>query len=164
MEMFEQWANLSLMTKVTLGIGYFGVGFLVWYLHTGLECYLNGGFIGRDRNSVLKYFWEEMQWFLPGGLAKRTAYIRDMVKPRANINGTIGGYWYAQIRDQNLYEVVAKTALGNGYRFWGANVIMAFFLWPVGLSALILIIIINNAVHAACSAFGALRKTQFYRR
>lgn len=112
---------------------YLGIGFVVWYIAYGLQAYLNGTSLGRGRGWgwVFKCFWEEMQWFLPGGLAIRTEYIRRIVAQRPNSTDRVGGYSHKEIQERNLYEQVAKEALGNGFSFWGINVILMFLLWPL---------------------------------
>jgi hypothetical protein len=110
---------------------YLGIGFVVWYITYSLQGYLNGASVGKGRGWVFKCFWEEMQWFLPGGLAIRTEYIRRIVASRPNSTDSVGRYSHKEIQERNLYEQVAKEALGNGFRFWGINVILMFLLWPL---------------------------------
>ena len=132
-------APLSLMM-------YFGIGFAVWYIVYGLEAYMNGGSLGRGRWWLFKCFWEEVQWFLPGGLAKRANHIRALVKPNSNDRGYLGGYSYEEIREYDLYEQVAKKSLGNGFYFWGVNVVLSFFLWPLMLGSLVALIALNGVI------------------
>lgn len=111
---------------------YILVSFGIWYLLYGLTYRMNGG-----RHSVFYGFWEELQWHLPGGLALRTDYIRKMVEPRDDapgrtFEGYIGKYSYTEIREQNLYEEVAKTTLGTSLTFWSEIVFYVF--WPIWIA------------------------------
>jgi len=136
----------QLFSQITFGwaMAYIIVAFISWYIFYGFEMYMNGGSIGRGRTWVFKCFREDLRWFSPGGLAVRTEYIRQKVAYRPNVHGFIGGYGYEQIREQNLYELVAKKALGSGWYFWGVKVFAYFFLGPVVLiAALIWIVVVN---------------------
>lgn len=126
---------LGQITSISIII-YFLIGFFVWYFIYGLEKFLNGGSLGRGRWWVFECFWEEMLWFLPGGLARRIDYIREMVKSDSNTS-FIDEYSHKDIRKHNLYEKVAEQSLGNGFYFWGVNVIFLFFLWPLFLCAFV---------------------------
>lgn len=109
---------------------YILVGFGIWYLLYGLTYRMNGG-----RHSVFYGFWEELLWHLPGGLAKRTDYIRKMVgrgTEDRSISGYLGKYSYEEIREQNLYEEVAKTTLGTSLTFWSE--IVFYVLWPIWIA------------------------------
>jgi hypothetical protein len=130
---------------------YLGIGFAIWYFVYGFEVWMNGGHHGRGRGWVFACFFEEMQWFLPGGLAKRTDYIRKMVDPKilSNAPGFIAAYHYKDIREQNLYEKVAKETLGNGFYFWGLHVALSFFLWPLLLPVVALIISFNFGIRVS---------------
>ena len=125
---------------------YFACAFVFWYIAYGIEMYLNGGKVGRGRFWVFSCFWEELLWFLPGGLARRVDHIREMVRPQVGVSGYLHGYSYEQIREKNLYEVVAKKALGNGCYFWGVNVVLMFFLWPLTLAGIALLLLFENLV------------------
>ena len=129
---------------------YFGIGLVVWYFAYGLDMYLNGGRFGRGRWWVLECFWEEARWFLPGGLAKRAEYIRARVQS----DTWIGGYSAEDIRTQNLYKEVAKRTLGNGCYFWGVNVMLCFFLWPMLIVGLAVSILLSPAAYVAERFFG----------
>ena len=130
-------------------LGYFVVAFLVWYLIYGFETYINGGPLGRGRFWVFECFWEELWWFLPGGLAKRSDYIREKVKYRPNVSGSIGEYRFEEIRKNNLYETVAKKTLGSGAYFWGVKVLLFFVLGPFTIIALIVYVAFINIVPLA---------------
>jgi len=132
--------HITLMSVII----YFTIAFVVWYIGYGLEMYLNGGSLGRGRWWVFKCFVEEAQWFLPGGLEKRTNYIRTMVGTDRSLNGFVGGHSYEEIRTHNLYEKIAKRSLGNGFTFWGVDVILLFFLWPVAVAILALLVVVSN--------------------
>jgi len=136
---------------------YFAIGFIIWYLAYGFEMWINSGSLGRGKYWVFKCFKQDLQWFLPGGLQKRTDYIREKVKPHPNVSGYIGGYSHEQIREQNLYEYVAKKSLGNGFHFWGVNVILMFFLWPLFLIFLALAVALGSIISMLASLTEALR-------
>jgi hypothetical protein len=106
--------------------------------------YMNGGSVGRGRFWVFKCFWEDVSWFSPGGLSRRTDYVLKMVNSQQNSVGSINGYRYEQIREQNLYELVAKRSLGNGFEFWGLSVILPFFLWPLLILGLVALLVRNR--------------------
>ena len=137
----------TLLSQITLlqVLIYFAVGFAFWYVYYGLETYLNGGST-RGKWWVFKCFWEEILWFSPGGLARRTEYIRKLVHPEGDNFGYICNYTYAEIRRRNLYEKVAKKSLGSGFYFWGVNVILIFFLWPLVWIAFVLIIAVGSVM------------------
>jgi len=119
-------------------VAYVALGFVVWYVYFALLMSLNSGRLGRGKWWVFECFWEQCQWFLPGGLAKRVKNIRERVPLYPGVLGWIGRYNYQDIREQNLYEQVAHEVLGSGYVFWGVNVVLMGVLWPIGLSGLIL--------------------------
>jgi hypothetical protein len=135
---------VSLQIAFQLLTLYLGIGFFVWYFFYGLEVYLNGGLTGKGRGRVFKCFWEDVSWFSPGGLSRRTDYIRKMVNSQQNSAGSINGYRYEQIREQNLYELVAKQSLGNGFYFWGICVILPFFLWPLLFLGIVVLTVRNR--------------------
>lgn len=122
---------------------YFGIGFFVWYISYGLEKYFSGGSFGRGNWWVFKCFWEELWWYLPGGLGRRTDYIREITRSRSDTS-FIDNYSYKTICTQNLYEQVAKESLGSGYYFWGVSVFLFFFLWPLLLCTLAILVILKR--------------------
>lgn len=142
--MEQVWSYVSF----ELAIGYLVAAFLVWYLLYGLELWLNGGSLGHGRFWVFEGFWKELGWFLPGGLAKRADYVREWVKPRPNVSGFIGEYRFEEIREKNLYEVVAREALGSGYYFWGVKVCLFFFLGPFTLMIMFVLVGLINLAAA----------------
>lgn len=110
------------------------VTFLVWYFSYGMEVFLNGG------DSVLKSFAEHLTWHIPGGLKRRAAYIKEiidsmplqMVNGQPRLLGTMAGSkrcWdYEEIRDNNLYEEVAKDMLGSTLGFWFCSVLVPIMI------------------------------------
>ena len=48
------------------------IGFALWYFYYGLECFINGGSLGRNPYTMhFPLLWEEFQWLLPGGWEKK---------------------------------------------------------------------------------------------
>lgn len=119
---------------------YFACAFSVWYLLYSLETYLNSGSLGRGRFWVFKCFWEELWWYLPGGLSRRADYIRNKVGG----DGFLGGYTYEEIRRGDLYEVVAKEVLPRGLYFWLVKVMIFFVLGPFFVAFLFPMVVLVN--------------------
>lgn len=120
-----------LLAYVTLKniVGYFSLGFLVWFILYFFDLFLSE-YEGRGFMTVFKGFGEEAQWFLPGGLEMRTNNVRLLI-----LNGINPSQHYSvqDIRENGLYESVAKEAFGSGWYFWGVKVGCYFFLWPLTL-------------------------------
>lgn len=52
-------------------------GFVVWYFLFGLECYMNGGGIGRNQHTMPFYWlWQEWLWLGPGGWERKMKLCR----------------------------------------------------------------------------------------
>jgi hypothetical protein len=50
----------------------------IWYILYGLECYLNGGSIGRNQFlMVFQCFYEDLLWVLPGGISRKIKYCNE---------------------------------------------------------------------------------------
>ncbi|MBI2064517.1 MAG: hypothetical protein HYT62_00485 [Candidatus Yanofskybacteria bacterium] len=110
------------------------VTIVIWYFSYGMDVFLNGG------NDVLKSFIEHLTWHIPGGLNRRTAYIKEMVDsmPLQMVNGqprllgTMAGskrcWEYEEIRDNNLYKEVAKDMLGGTIEFWFFSVFLPILI------------------------------------
>ncbi len=110
------------------------VTIVVWYFLYGISVFLNGG------NNVLKSFIEHATWHIPGGLNRRTAYIKaivdgmplQVVDGQPRLLGAMAGSkrcWdYEEIRDNNLYEEVAKDMLGGTLEFWFYSVVLPILI------------------------------------
>jgi len=133
----EQLSTYVTPWSVTI---YFACALSVWYLLYGFEMYLNSGSLGRGRFWVFKCFWEELWWYLPGGLSRRADYIRKKVGG----DGLLGGYAHEEIRRGELYEVVAKEVLPRGLYFWLVNVMLYFVLGPFFVALLVPIVVLVN--------------------
>ena len=49
-----------------------GFGLVVWYFYYGLECFINGGSLGRNPYTMVFTLWfEELTWLFPGGWEKK---------------------------------------------------------------------------------------------
>ena len=96
--------------------------------------FLNGG------DGVFRCFAEEIMWHIPGGLKRRTAYIKEIVdgmllqtvngEPR--LLGTMSGrkqsWSYEEIRDKNLYKECAKDMLGGTLEFWFISIVLPILI------------------------------------
>jgi hypothetical protein len=93
------------------------------------ELNLNGAFVGGKTGHPFvqfwKYFWEDVQWFLPGGLAKRTEEVRRAVE----LGLPFSKHSSQEIRENNLYKEVAKTAFGNPLEFWIVRIVVYLFIF-----------------------------------
>jgi hypothetical protein len=72
------------------------LGFVFWYLYYGMECYINGGSLGRNQFSMhFSLLWEEFLWFLPGGFDRRVDYLLECKV----INPDVADYSEQEIRE-----------------------------------------------------------------
>lgn len=85
------------------------LGAALWFLSYGMYCSFNN-------RTILSCLSEEIRWLLPGGLALKTAYIKRMVNRFEE--GWVGDWQYSQIRDNDLYEEVAKQVLPGPVSFF----------------------------------------------
>jgi hypothetical protein len=122
-------------------VPYIAIGLVLSIVVYAFEGALNGGQIGRGRWWLFQLIWQDVRWFSLGGLKRRTEYIRGKVGPDSSHQGFIDGYSYEEIRNQNLYQEVAKKTLGSGWIFWGFNVFFMIFFWWVGVLILLILII-----------------------
>ncbi len=122
--------------------GYFSIGFFVWYLFNGLEAWLNGGNLGRGKWWVFSCVYEEMLELLPGGKMRIQRRLQQMMCPVRIRHGIIT----REYQDLEYYEADAckMTRWPRHVYFWGVQMFGTFFLWPVLVSSLLLIIAFNN--------------------
>lgn len=118
---------------------YLGTGLIIWYCVQRLQIRKSDDPLGRNRGSVLKTFWEEMQWFLPGGSKRRADYIRDLVESFPDRHGPLGinGHFFIKKRLEERYQEIMMCELGTGLYFWVSNVGIVF-LWPIWLVGILL--------------------------
>lgn len=90
--------------------------------------YFNGG-----RMPILTFF-RDVVWFSPWGLKYRTNHVRKIVEN--NDRGSIGIWDINEIRQNNLYETVAKKFFGKPKTFWILYVLVPLF-WFIPSSVII---------------------------
>lgn len=131
--------GMPLWAWLSVGAAYIVVAFVVWYITYGLTVFMNGG------NNVMRTFLKEVTWYVPGGLRRRTAFIKEMIDETLqypNFDGAICGSkrtWHSrEIHEQNLYGACASDVLGSSWEFWlGALVIP--LTWPVSVPAVLVL-------------------------
>ena len=127
-------------TLQSLGVGlYFFIAFGFWYMFYGFETYINGGNLGRHVFLFcFKCFWEELFWYLPGGLKLRAAYIQERVInfEEGVICGSKRSWSYRAVRERNLYKECAKDVLHSPFYFWTFYVFMPA-IWPLTIPLLL---------------------------
>jgi hypothetical protein len=127
------------------GSVYFAIAILIGYIYYRFALFLNG----RDDESTLKNLWQEILWYLPGGLQRRADLLADRINDPVMIrhspaSGTISGktkLWeYAQIRQENLYTECARDVFASPLEFWGWYFIVPL-LWifcvPIALITIV---------------------------
>ena len=101
--------------------------FVLWYLYFGLEYALNGGTLGRHPFlMVFQCFWEEVLWNIPGGLGRKTKYVRENVI--GDSSGSVLGHtltWnYHEVRSNNLFSACARDVLRGAWSFWATTIVV----------------------------------------
>lgn len=109
------------------------VGFCLWYLYYGLECWMNGATM--SRNQYLMHFsclWEEFLWALPFyGAYLKGEYIREQISDfeHGAMCSSSGSWDYSEIREKNLYKKVGKAMLPGTWHFVCTHIV--FPLMPL---------------------------------
>ena len=125
--------------------GYLVVAFVIWYIYYSIECGLNGGSLERNPFTMAFFlFWEQLLWSIPGGLQRRTEYVRENV-----VGDWLGGvcgskrFWnYAEVREKNLYAECARDVLPTPLYFW-LVVVGAPMMWPISLAIVVALILLG---------------------
>ena len=100
--------------------------FVFWYIYFSFVYFLNGGNVGRNQlTMVFELFREDILWNIPGGLKKKTEYIRNIVDN--NEIGFLGDYTHEQIKNENLYEECAIKLIPSTLSFWSQTIIVPSF-------------------------------------
>ena len=105
----------------------FVCAFVLWYLYYGLESALNGGTLGRHPLLMpFQCFWEEVLWNIPGGLRRKTEYIRENVIGDwdGSVFGRTRSWNYEEVRIQNLYVDCARDIMRGPIHFWTTTFIV----------------------------------------
>lgn len=88
------------------------IGFALWFMYYGCECFINGD------TSIWRSFWKELLWFLPGGDARKGAYIRKMVEHGNGVICSENGSWeYEAVRKGELYVPCGRDVLPGRLHF-----------------------------------------------
>ena len=101
--------------------------FGLWYLYYGVQSFLNGGSIGRDPLLMpFQCFWEELLWQIPGGTARKIAYVRENVVGDGDgvVLGNTERWDYGEVRSQNLYAACARDVMPGAVGFWLTTVLV----------------------------------------
>ncbi|KKT91053.1 MAG: hypothetical protein UW92_C0019G0008 [Candidatus Jorgensenbacteria bacterium GW2011_GWA2_45_13] len=112
------------------------LGLIIWYLFYGLECFINGGTIGKSRFFFpFECLWNEILWNLPGG---KETYVKKHIA-NSSIDTAVCGskqVWRsAEIRKKNLYFECGKDILPG---FFHLFLVVSI---PFGLSYAIILFI-----------------------
>lgn len=106
------------------------VGFVLWYLVYGLECFLNGGSLGRNQWTMqFVLLNQEISWLLvPGAKVKylKEHVILDCFEHGA-ICGSTKGWDYQEVREQNLWRECANDVLPGWGHFIGTHILLPLF-------------------------------------
>lgn len=104
------------------------LGFFIWYIYYGFECFLNGGTLGRNQYTMHFHLaWQELTWVLPGGRKRKGRYVKDNVIGDIENGHILGCPWsYKEIRQHNLYEAAANKILPGLPHFLFTHILLPF--------------------------------------
>jgi hypothetical protein len=100
---------------VRWGVGKYALtASILWYAYYRIELARSDMILGRNPwLAPFQLFWKELLWYLPGGMERRIAFLKEDVIGSAS--GMICGSWRLwsrkEVRDQNLYRGCAQDVL-----------------------------------------------------
>lgn len=97
------------------------VGLFCFYVLYGIEGYLNGAHVGRHPTWFpFQFYLAELRQYLPGGLKRRTDFIRALIGDRegSSISGKSKLWWCNEVRASGAYQECALDVLGTGREFF----------------------------------------------
>lgn len=103
------------------------VGFVIWYLFYGLECWANGAFMS-SKQTHWSCLLEDVLWVLPGASKRKGEYIKKTMGSfeHGSMCSSSGSWDYEEIREKNLYEVVGNAMLPGLGHFLFMHVLIPF--------------------------------------
>ncbi len=105
---------------------YHAIGaFVLLYLYFRLEYSINDGDIGWNPYFIFQLFKQDVLWFIPGGLKRRTAFIKERFElENICIAGNKRNWERDDVVRDNLYEDCAKDTLSGPIEFWVKTIIV----------------------------------------
>lgn len=103
--------------------------FVLWYVYFNFEYAINGGGAGRNPYlMVFQLFWQDILWSIPGGLKRKTAFIKERFgSGNVCIAGSKRNWEWEDVVRDNLYEDCAKDTLPGPVGFWAKTITVSAF-------------------------------------